>query len=70
MTTGKELLIVKIIFKKFSEIWLSYIFMPDPKEWESPKFPLSSSSTEGKIINCYGKWWGPTFEIKHLGAVL
>ena len=44
--------------------------MPDPKEWDSPKFPLSSSSTEGKIINCYGKWWGPTFEIKHLGAVL
>lgn len=50
--------------------------MPDPKAWETPKSPLSpsvrgqASSTEGKIINCHGKWWGPTFETKHLGAGL
>lgn len=41
---------------------------------ESPLVPLwkvrPQASTEGEVINCHGKWCGPTFEIRHLGAVL
>lgn len=49
--------------------------MPDPKSWNiqissRPPEKGQASSTEGKVINCHGKWCGPAFETRHLGTVL